>query len=512
MLRRLLTLSIALVPLVILASFSLRTELIYINHSEGFTGKSGASFVEIPQASETRLVERLKNLARTTTQPVIVSDTHNKVLAKFESFYTKGKVMVFPAFELVGGVTLNSGFKLLLDSFFRGRQADVYTLLEQQSSRFVGANFYFKKNYKYAQTHRFVSGGTPDHTLFSVDKELTVSRRDESRMALYEATSQQSIINRLTITPSNVGLIVKPLAEVSNHLVFVDSTLGQIPKFGSQRFAAIYQLEPDYFLPKSTMAGLGRYLLFEVLNPTPTMRVVLDISTSLKGRGAPPIPRSVTVMGTKLVALKAEGRGAARLISAPITPQTIMGQHYIGIDMGIAGSLFPEQRTQLMRLYNTNIPLDGRRLVAFARNISAVSEPQFQRMPTVSSLSTFPTDLFRGERGFSGVYEDGWISEKARITLKQRHPGDFLVLRGLIPLVDNKSFVTTLTVRLDGKTLGSRDLSLGEFSLKIPSAKSGLHDVELQFSRSQRLPGGDGRVVTMKTAFVGFTSAKDASP
>jgi len=494
----------SLLPIFILAAASLFTELTYVAHSEGQVGKSGASFVEIPRASSTGLMVHLKDLAQSTVEPVIVFDTQNRVLAKLQSLFTKGKTMAFPSYRLVGGIELTPNVKALLALFFRRHEGEIYTLLDQQSSRFRHAYFYFHSDYRYAQAHRFTGVARPDRSLFLIDREIDVNRARQSRVVMFQATAQQSILNRNSHSPDNVGVVAQPLRDVSNHLAFVDSTLGQLPGFGLQHRTGLYQLEPDYFLPGGTMAGVGRYLLLEVINPSPSVRIVLDLTTSLKGNGTNTIPSRIRVIGTHDVFMKSEGRGAARLISPPVVPQTIFGQRYVGLDLGVAGSLFPEHRLGVMKLYNLDIPVDGRRLVGFARNISAISDQQYRSLSSVSELKMFPKDLFRGEREFSGMYEDGWISANSHVTLEQRRRNETLVIRGHVPLVSNKAFVTRLTLNVDGKRLGSRDITLGTFDVQVPSLDAGLHDIEMRFSRSQRLPEGDGRLVAMKADFIGF--------
>ena len=115
------------------------------------------------------------------------------------------------------------------------------------------------------------------------------------------------------------GLKLEPLSSVHNRLVFVDSQLGRSYAFGSF-IASLFQLEPDFFYKDGTMAGIGRYLLLRVINPSPTIRLSMWLSRSLSADRRSDLP-DATVVGTTRVGFHLSGSGSARAVSDPVAPR-----------------------------------------------------------------------------------------------------------------------------------------------------------------------------------------------
>src|SRR5205807_3217334 len=124
----------------------------------------------------------------------------------------------------------------------------------------------------------------------------------------------------------------------------------------------IYALEPDVMLPGRTMAGVGRNLLFEVMGPTPQVRLVVDMTATLKGDGMNLLPPAAAI-GDERTALPSEGRGSGRVFSAALTPQVINGRSYVAVDMNDDGKRFAEDRTGISGLYGSGIPFEDRKSV-----------------------------------------------------------------------------------------------------------------------------------------------------
>ena len=81
------------------------------------------------------------------------------------------------------------------------------------------------------------------------------------------------------------------------------------------------------------MAGAGRHLLFQVLNPSPRVRLALEITDSLNGDGENSLPPAVAV-GDRRERFPTTGRGSARVFSPPLRPQEIGGRLFLAIDGG----------------------------------------------------------------------------------------------------------------------------------------------------------------------------------
>jgi hypothetical protein len=120
-------------------------------------------------------------------------------------------------------------------------------------------------------------------------------------------------------------------------------------------------------------------------------------------------------------------------------------------------------------------------------------------------LSRFPQQLGNASLEPSGVYEDGWVAEKAAVTLAQPQGRQVLAVRGSIPRIDGRDFRANLTVSIDGRAMAREPVSTGDFSLAIPAeAEAGKRRIGLAFDASQQLPGGDGRTVGARLSFLGF--------
>ena len=264
--------------------------------------------------------------------------------------------------------------------------------------------------------------------------------------AVVTATAAQSIVNRTTTGSTGGTFRVLPCRDFTNHLAFVSSSLGRNYYFGGADPVAMFGVEPDYFYPDRTLAGVGRYLLFEVMHPTATSRLVMDFTGTLKGDGTNLLP-PMAVIGDERVALGAVGRGSARLYSKPFAPQWIDGHAYAAIDFGVEGTRYPERRRGLMRWLGRNVPLDSRRLVGLARNISLVSEPEYERLSPPSAIATFPRDLGAPALEYSGMYEDGWIADDVFVVLRRPNGAAVLTVKGdVLPTSSGSGMTVTIEV------------------------------------------------------------------
>jgi hypothetical protein len=190
------------------------------------------------------------------------------------------------------------------------------------------------------------------------------------------------------------------------------------------------------------MAGIGRHLLLEIVNPTPRVRVAVHFTRSFAGDGDNRLPPAA-VIGTERLPFSLVGRGSARVFSPPVAPQVVGGRPYVALDMGVDGSPFPDRRSVgLMRLYGRDIALDGRRLVAFTRDVSLVSEAEYRARRTLPALRAFPADLANPDVEYSGLYEDRWVSEAASVSLAAGGSPSMLVVRGTVPAVGDRAFET----------------------------------------------------------------------
>ncbi|MDB5073812.1 MAG: hypothetical protein JWM87_4923, partial [Candidatus Eremiobacteraeota bacterium] len=278
-------------------------------------------------------------------------------------------------------------------------------------------------------------------------------------------------------------------ADVTNALAYVDSTLG-VAELGDPH-NSLSTLERDYFAPQETYAGIGRYLIFEIVRPSKRVRLLLDFTTM--GFDAVHELPPASIIGKRRYDFPVVGGGSARVLSPPVEPFVTHGHAYVCLDMGREGALRHYPRRGLLALFGRNLPLDERRLVAYLRDLSAVSG---ERAPRVAALENVRRDLRASGVLYSGIYDDGWLGRRSYVTLSARRPGQHLRLKGFVPLTARGDFHTRIIVRVDGRVVTDQDVLPGEFAVEPPDAlRAGVHHVALEFSALQTLPGDDGRHV-----------------
>lgn len=460
-----------------LGFINLHTQNYYVEISRGYIS---GGFVEIPRASPFRLYTKLENLMASIPSDNLIVDTPNVSLGGVQYLYTKGKRTVFPGFT-----TLRNRDKIVLKSGDTFENFDLHDRPQQSTqNEFIRADSQLMKTIT-AEKDAFLIAAPPQMELFN---------------RWFHQSGDDSVEPHFRS---------QPLQKTRNHLVFIPSSLGKHYFLdlaaGSSAEASFYQLEPDYFVPDGTMAGIGRHFLFQVFNPSEQVRFVLEMTASLKSDGENQLPPPAAI-GESRQPFPMVGRGSARVFSPTLTPQVIRDRTYASIDMGVNGKTFPTVKTGLMRLYGNDIPTDNRKLVGFARDISLISEQDYLNLTPPASISQFPGDLMNHQLEYSGVYEDGWVSEAAFFGLAQPAPSTPLVVRGTVPAIGDSTFSTELKVLVDGQELARRTLQPGEFNLRLPVSGQGRHRVDLRFSQWQNLPDPDKRPVAVKLAFLGFSN------
>ncbi|HWT07507.1 MAG TPA: hypothetical protein VN224_17200, partial [Xanthomonadales bacterium] len=163
------------------------------------------------------------------------------------------------------------------------------------------------------------------------------------------------------------------------------------------------------------------------------------------------------------------------------------------------------KRTGLLALFGSQYRLDPRRLVGFVRDISAVSDADFERTPAPAAIASFPAGLRDRAFQFSGFYEDGWVSERAVAWLRapRQSRGGFVV-RGTLPGLPGVT-ESVLHVKIDGTELASQPILPGSFEVRADARGDGRrHEIEITFDRAFRLPNGDGRIASAQLSYFGY--------
>jgi hypothetical protein len=97
---------------------------------------------------------------------------------------------------------------------------------------------------------------------------------------------------------------------------------------------------------------------------------------------------------------------------------------------------------------------------------------------------------------YTGVYADGWTFGTCSFELKTPDKPADLVIEGTVPMLNDQTFKTSLTARLNGQEAAKQTVMPGDFQVRLtclPGPKS--QKVELVFSATQMLPIPDVRQV-----------------
>jgi hypothetical protein len=446
------------------------------HYVEGSRGK-GVVYVDLPQASQRGLNRQLdRALAGLTGQRVVV-DTYNSALAKFLALHLRGVETAMPSIHTFPYFFI-APKELLLPGWLR----------EVDEKLALGVLGVFPNR-------PVVLGAAAPPVANALMNEIG-ARPDRAGGTdfLLCVTYATTALNRRYLRPDDMRYVfLKPWNEVHNHLVFLPSDVGALPLGGLAHPVGLFALQPDPAFPGRSMAGVGRHLLFDVLAATPALRVRLEITDTYKGDGANRLPPAVAV-GIGRHPFPVMGRGSARVFSPPLAPQPVGPHACLALDMGEGGG--PSRHAQ----------------VAAVRDVSLFTEEEYTALRPPERLERFPQDLLAPDLEYAGLYEDGWVGEESFCCLgRPEHPST-LRLRGQVPGLTGPDFSTELRLLLDGREVARRTLGVGPFEISAPApAGSGRARVELHFTRSQPLPGGDGRPVSAQLLYLGFAGAPETS-
>jgi len=491
-------------PLILFALLNLKTQQYYVDRSRAIPSREAATFVEIPDASASHLLDEFSTLEPLAKRPgtIFISDTFNIVYAKIENFYTKPAGIIFPSDDFLRANFVLPTDPILLKMLIPSLRETALNLSARRQRHYRRPFFDFTRP----------NGGRTMYDGFFADNRVPELERNPKSTYVIIDTALQSMLNRWYNSDYQKNFDVVPLAGVHNHLIFIAAQYG-LAYYSRSRFTSLFQLEPDVFYD-GTMAGIGRRFLFDIINPSKRVRLEMSYTETLKDDGKCILYKpSILGASSKRIDADVVGRGSARVFFPPVQPRILVGQPYVLLDMNVNGTLFPARRTWLMRLYGLNYPLDARRLVGFGRDISAISEDEYDRLRRPSFLSDPPADLLNQNLEYSGAYEDGWISEASQYVLALRPDSKTLVIRGVVPLIGDPEFHSGFRVLMNGRLAGQGEVGIGTFEARFPINRqvSSPVKIKLIFDRFQRLPVGDDRPVSMKLYALGFLNARDSA-
>ncbi len=468
----------------------------YISASAGWDTK-GSGFVEIPRATESALVDQLRRLSEQPRESIVMTDTYNPVLAKFEGAFFRGEGFRTPSKDFfassgryLGNNLTNWYAELVRPGFTEGFAA----LLSQRRAWFPNVEFLMPP------------GNGNAFQLEQQPGEVGLPRR----YTLLRSGKDLTVLNRSSVSAGG-GVSLQASADIRNHLLLTDSYFGRnyylADAARGQGRVALFQLEPDFFRPGQTMASAGRHMLFQVLGPVAGSQMQLEVTASLNADGDNRVPPAA-ILGAKSFPLGAVGRGSARL-QAPVEPMWIHQRPFLLLDMGTEPRGFREERRGLMAWYGQSLILDNRKITSFVRNISLVtSTPQ---PPTY--LADVPVGLMNPALLYSGSYEDGWVAEESYFCLQQPTGETEFAIRLSVPDVANRP--QTITVRVGDEPPQTLALRLGRQELGLPVKALGAAQsrrVHFRFDRASELSRADRRPASVLMEALGFRSLNAIQP
>jgi hypothetical protein len=451
---------------------------------------------ELPQWTSARVAAQYESLKGSLPPgSVIISDASNEIVARFEGATMTGKPLLFwvpmgGPYDFGASYNIGDRWSILLgNGAFRRALTDEIR----------------EHNIPY-YTHGAMNGdswkGRPFFDEFSFDPRLQDAALNPSRTFLLESFNENLFNNWTKPGEYTDKVELRPYNSVNNFLVYVPSQradYNQIPINGM-----LWRFEPDPFDPAKNMEAIGRYLLFNLMNPASRFRVELDYTSTLQADGKNDIP-PISIVGADRIRFPVVGHGAARLFSPLVSPQYVGGLPFIELDMGRDGKPFPKRRLGLMNLYGRDYLLDYRRVVGFVRDISIVPDDAYRSLQAPRALSNFPKDLENPNLEFSGLYEDGWMADHAKIWLAApKRPYCTFGLKALVPR-EAAARTARLRVTIDGRAIAFEQLQRGDMVIRVPVPGDGRrHEVDVSVTRLFHLPGGDGRPASVLLRFLGY--------
>jgi hypothetical protein len=447
--------------------------------------------ITAPQASEPTQLAAFKKVVNDARGKLVVSAFDNIFFQKTQGAIAEGHPLQFltrdPIEHLLGFGT-TSGVRAAI--------AEV-----RRTDGWIARTFSFHQNGRVVQN--------------AFQENVVASRAiNKDSCTLVVPTSVQSPFNGRSLPPDKGNFITTGCDQPRNLLAFVNSAMGQHYTVAVGRFVSFYQLEPDPY-HVGDISAFGRYALFRVLGGQSRVRVAVDMTSTLANDADNRLPPAA-ILGNGRTPLPVEGRGSARVVSAPVTPQVIDGVPYIMVDMGRAPTQLHTPLTGVANLWSKGVSVDTRFSTVRLRDISLISDSQYAALRPPAMLSRFPSDLTHPDLQYSGIYEDGFVGPRSYAVLRAGanaplHVAGTLGLGGVI------SNTGTLTVLVDGHVVREGTLSGPNVDWTIPvRGPAGDEKVELRFSFSSHLPGADMRPASAQLTALGFvspaSSAETASP
>jgi hypothetical protein len=236
---------------------------------------------------------------------------------------------------------------------------------------------------------------------------------------------------------------------------------------------------------RRTMLGMGRHLLFEVINPTEEIWVRICFTRSFTPKARTQLSRDAMIVGAGETPVGFVGNGSANVIVGPLKPLMLDGRAMIAFDLAEPVSRLADN--------------DRRKVGGWIRDISvlsteqrrAVKPPQLLLLDTPQGLISNPAMEYSGMAEDGIVAKDCWAVFEAKAGVRNA-----LRIEGSIPGVPGLEKGNSVTVSLNGVELRTAEIQPGSFEVLFelpPQETVTSTKVTLSWKNSCILPGRDGR-------------------
>jgi hypothetical protein len=468
---------IAVALLVVFAVSEISTQQVYVRGSREPT--------DLHDASSAKLIPAFRTLASRSPEPIVAAGT-SPFLLEVESIADFGRPLYF-----------------LSRDVFTGFVAPDEAKVENEHPNSATARLLRADGPRTATLREPGSGRAADTFTVNPPAERALA---SGSCNLVIPTRAEEPFNGRPLPGTTRDQIELPCKSPRDLLAYVNSDRGQnFYLLGTHGNISFYPFETDFFFPPNDFVGFGRYALFQALGPTTGMRMVLSYSFTLRHDGSNAIPPS-SVLGRTRYAFPVLGRGSARVISPPLTPQMVDGDPYLFLDIGEPTRVASEHRSGLQGLFSSTVALDPRALTGYVRDVSLISASQYRRLRPPLMVASFPAGLANPDLQYSGLYEDGWVARDSYLVLGSGPVAEF-ELNGTVPPGGGGK----LEVLLNGRRLTTVRAPAGRLAVHaaVPASLVS-RKIELRFTRMTKLRAPDLRPVSALLLSVGFADRAHA--
>jgi hypothetical protein len=464
-----------------LCGLMLSSQHFYMRRSVDLRSDRLTSFAAIRHATVDELATLLRGMRPAVRNATVISDSSNDLLSAFEFRVLPAAITVFPNSD----PTSRTGVRTLQPwwPFFLGLAQRAQQLIDLRRS---------------VSVERIFPGNPSIRWLVDTRSETKTAKQQP--WFLLRTGSDDSLFNQFA--PARPLLTLQPYQTVHDYLVPI-----QLPSSVTPSAEFLLKAQADSFSATHSFGPTGRYLLLEILKPSPTVRLVLAYTRTVVPLAlrAAPLP-TITIVGSRSYKISNVGRGSFRLLTPPLRPARIHGHAYLLIDFGVPPFHFDNQpRPGLMSLYGTKIRLDPRVLVGFLRDLSAPKPVAIlSALHAMTIVTRLPYDLIDRKTIYSGFYEDGWMDKEATMTLYSPRAALRFCLNAESPLSSPRT-----RVAIDGKTV-AEGVTGQAIRVSIPfPGDNRAHNIALSVNRDEATASRDGRRISARVLRMGFSTSCD---